>query len=111
MTRQINRPEPGHYRQRLTRGGPWVAALIFRPCPIEWAPETLQGIDRWYALEAEIDGRSVPVHAVWTSAERVSMAEYLFLRDDRRWAREHAPEAPEANPRKRIDYDTLPPPF
>ncbi len=110
MTRAIGTPEPGFFRMKLTRGGIWVAAVIYRPCRIEFEPETFQAVDRHYHLEAEIDGQPADVDRVWTSGRRVDMAEYLFLKDDRAWARQHAPHLPEANPRKPVDFNTLPPP-
>ena len=111
MTRAIASPEPCFRRLKQTRGGPWVAAIIWRPCPIEAHPETFQAVDRHYQLEAEIDGKPAGVDRVWTSGERITSAEYLFLKADRAWAREHAPLSPEANPRQAIDFNTLQPPF
>ena len=110
MTRAIASPEPGFFRMCLVRGGIWVAAIIWRPCPLETNPETFQWIDRWPHLEAEIDGKPASVDRVWTSGRRIPIAEYLFLKADRAWARQHAPHLPEANPRKPVDFDTLPPP-
>jgi hypothetical protein len=111
MTRAIATPEPGFFRMRLDHGCPWVAAIIFRPCRIEFEPETFQAVDRWPHLEAEIDGRLADVDRVWTSGRRILIAEYLFLRADRAWAREWAPQSPEANPRQSVDIGALPPIF
>ena len=110
MTRAIASPEPGFFRLKLTKGGPWVPAILYRPCPIEFAPETFQAVDRHYRLVAEIDGKLVDVHRVWTSGERITLAEYLYLKADHAWARQYAPHLPEANPGRAIDFDTLPPP-
>lgn len=110
MTRQIGSPQPGFFQMRQVKGGVFVAAIIFRPCPIEFEPETFQAVDRWPHLEAQVDGKPADVDRVWTSGRRVDMAEYLFLRDDRAWAREYAPGSPEANPRQPVDFNTLPPP-
>ena len=110
MTRRIERPEPGFFRLKLTRGGPWVAAIIFQPCPIEFEPETFQAVDRVYHLQAEIDGRPVDLSRIWGYGRRVSMAEYLYLKATSAWARQYAPKAPEANPRQAIDFDSLAPP-
>ncbi len=111
MTRAIASPEPGFFRMKLTRGGIFVAAIIWRPCRIESNPETFQAVDRWPHLEAEIDGKPADVDRVWTSGRRIPIAEYQFLKADRAWAREWAPQSPEANPRVAIDFDTLTPPF
>ena len=110
MSRQIGSPQPGFFEMRQVRGGVFVAAIIFRPCPIEFEPETFQAVDRWPHLEAEVDGKPSGVNRVWTSGRPIDMAEYLFLRDDRAWAREYAPESPEANPRQAVDFNVLAPP-
>lgn len=112
MTRQISTPEPGFFEVRLRkRPAVWVSAIIYRPCPIEWEPETLQAIDRWSHLEAEINSEPVDPERVLRSGHRVSMARYLYLRDDREWARQHAPQSPEANPHQAVDVGELDPIF
>lgn len=111
MSRAIATPEPGFFKTKRARGGVFVAAIIWRPCPIEFHPETFQAIDRWPHLEAEIDGRPADVDRVWTSGRRIPIAEYLFLKADRAWAREYAPQSPEANPRRPVDINQLDPIF
>ena len=111
MTREIANPEPGFFRIKLTKGGPWVPAIIYRPCPIEFEPQTFQPVDRHYRLVAEVDGKLVDMSRVWTSGERITMAEYLFLTADHAWARLYRPDLPEANPERPIDFNTLSPPF
>ncbi len=112
MTRAIARPEPGFFRMRLVKGGPWVGAIIFRPCPIEMHPETFQAVDRHYHLQAEIDGRPVDLSQIWDYGRRIDQAEYEYLCADRDWCRRHAPERLEADTQR--DYfraDLLPPIF
>jgi hypothetical protein len=110
--RLIEKPEPGFYKLRLARGGPWVAAIIFRPCPIEFDPETFQHVDRVYHLQAEIDGKSVELLRVWEYGRPVDQAEYEYLCGDRDWCRRHAPERLEAaTPRDYFRVDLLPPIF
>ena len=95
---------------KLTQGGVFVSAIIYRPCPIEMHPETFQWIDRYPHLAAEVNGRPADVNRVWTSGEGIDEAEYLYLMDDREHARRHRPDSPEANPHQAIDFDTLAPP-
>lgn len=109
--RAIATPEPGHFKMKLTRGGPFVSALIHRPCPIEFNPETFQSIDRYPHLVAEIDSKPADVLRVWTSGKPISQAEYLYLRDDRAWCRAYTPDAPEANPDQAIDLGNMAPLF
>ena len=111
MTRVINKPEPGFFKMRLVKGGPWVPALIYRPCPIEFKPETFQWIDRVYHLKAEIDGMPTDVDRVWLSGQYIIAAEYLYLRADRAWVRQHAPHLPEATPERPIDISRMTPIF
>ncbi len=111
MTRIINKPIPGFFKMRLVKGGPWVPALIYRPCPLELHPETFQWIDRWPHLKAEIDGMPVSVDRIWTSGRIIPVAEYLYLTADRAWVRQYAPDLPEARPKEAIDIGTLPPIF
>lgn len=111
MTRAIGTPAPGFFRMRQVTGGVWVAALIYRPCPIEFEPETFQAVDRHYHLEAEINSKPADFNRVWTSGRRVDMAKYLFLKDDRAWAREYAPHLPEAMPHKPVNVGAIEPIF
>ncbi len=80
LSRAIANPEPGFFKMRLVKGGPWVAALVYRPCPLEMDPETFQHIDRWPHLSAEIDGKPASVDRVWTSGRIIPISEYLRLR-------------------------------
>ena len=111
MARIINRPEPGFFKMRLVKGGPWVPALVYRPCPLEMHPETFQWIDRVYHLEAEIDGMAANVDRIWTSGQRITAAEYLYMKADRVWVRQYAPHLPEARPEETMDINKLPPIF
>ncbi len=111
MSRAIASPEPGFFKLRLVKGGPWMPAIIYRPCPIEWHPETCQHIDRWPHLAAEIDGMSVSVDRIWTSGRVIPIAEYLYLKADRAWVREWAPHLPEARPEEAMNLNKLAPIF
>ena len=112
MTRAIDRPVPGFFKMRLTRGGPWVPAIVYRPCPIELEPETFQAVDRHYRLVAEIGGKPSEVLRVWQYGERIEQAEYKYLSDDRDWCRRHAPERLEAaTPRDYFRVDLMKPIF
>lgn len=111
MSRAIGSPQPGFFQMRLVKGGPWVPAIIYRPCPLEMHPETFQHIDRWPHLEAEIDGMPASVDRIWTSGRFISIAEYLYLKDDRAWVRQYAPHLPEARPEEAMDVNKLAPIF
>lgn len=112
--RIIDQPRTGHFKVRLVKRGPWVAAVIYRPCP--WIEPPADGdpnrihpddwctpLDRSRPLEAAIDGQPADPYRVWTSGRPISAAEFVWMSDVSKWARRYAPAAPEANPRLRIN--------
>lgn len=128
MSRQLDRPEPGFYTLRLVKNGPRVAARIARLCtctigggehaPHDWTP----ACDRpWPVWLAEINGDQVSepdrdplkagVFRIWESGEPCTADEYRYRLELKAWAEREAPDAPEANPRKPIDLNQLPPLF
>ncbi len=107
--RAILDPVPGFYRVRMVRGGPFVGARIYRPCPVD--PSHGDHLDRWPALCAEIDGESCSVDRVWLFGEPITAGEFEYLRARSRFASNHRPDLPEAEPRKPVDLLTAPLPF
>ena len=109
--REIARPRPGFFRVRLIKGGPWVAARIFQPCPIEMEPEYWNVLDRSPSLEAEINGLPGRVMRIWLSGEEISAAEFHYLLDDAGWCERYAPAEPRANPERAVDVRETQPVF
>ncbi len=107
--REIAKPRPGFFKLRLIKGGPFVPARIFLPCPID--PEFGHPMDRSRHLIGEIDGKEVEVERIWLSAEEIGPAEFAFMTADASWCRNWAPAEPQANPRKPIDARTAPPAY
>lgn len=104
MTRVISEPRPGFFKMRLVRGGPWLAARLYLPCPLD--PEFCGPLDRSRHLLAEVDGDEKPdlwILRIWTSGREIGAAEFNFLRDDAAWCRRNAPDEPRANPRTAMD--------
>ena len=104
--RDIANPRPGFFKLRLVKDGPWLAARIFLPCPID--PEFGHPMDRSRHLLAEVDGAFVEpptawVFRIWTGAVEIAEAEFNYLRDDASWCRQYAPAEPRANPRQSVD--------
>ena len=117
MTRAIASPEPCLRQVKEAKDAVWVAARIHRTCHCtvnggdKSSPHPWRGTcDRYPHLAAEVNGRAANVDRVWTSGEDITEGEYLYLMADREHARRHRPDSPEANPRRAIDFDTLPPP-
>lgn len=73
QTRQIDQPQPGYFRMRLVRKGPWVPARI--------------RMSAFTGLVAEIMGAPADVDDVWTSGQFISQ-------DDYEWMMDHLPTSP-----------------
>jgi len=121
-SRAIAEPRPGFFRLRLVAGGVYVPCRLFRPCRCTVTGGDTQAEHPWTAacdrhppLMAEI-GAAPPsadlgdVERVWT-AEPVAETEWRRLHLVAAWAREHAPDAPEAAPARPVDRLTARIPF
>ena len=117
MTARTDTPQPGFFRFRMTRGGPYVGARIMRTCcctvnggednaPHEW-DETC---DRFAPLTCFADGVERPgaMSRVWLYGEPIERAEYDFMVADASWTRDHAPDDAKANPTEAIDLNKMP---
>lgn len=104
----MNRPAPGFYRRRLVRGGPWVPVRIWFGPPFD--PITREPLDRSWCLRCEVAGRQEDPADHWLHCAEhpVAEAEYRYMAGLAAWAGEHAPAAPEANPRRRVDLAAMP---
>lgn len=112
-------PQVGFYWRRLVRNGPRVPVRIHRTClctpcdtsggflPHEWS----EACDRSGVLRAEVDGREVDPREVWLwcCENRITEDEYRLLRAQAQWAREWAPERPEANPTRQVNLAEMRP--
>lgn len=109
-------PQPGHYKTRLVRGGPYV------PVRIHWGSPVIDGEEqdrapRWLVT---VDGATdfvetgdagyrcrVPLDVwrywPWCGKHPIGEPEYRYLIDKAKWAKEHAKDRPEAHPRKAVD--------
>lgn len=106
----IANPTPGHYRFKRVKGGAWCAAVIYRPCPIDF--ETWVPVDRWYPLRCLVDGiEQVDPLTIWTRVHPIDFREYCYMIRVGAWARVNAPHHPEANPRLPIQLDQMEPLF
>ena len=113
---QVDKPECGTYRIKRAKGGIWTPVLIHRPCLCtlgreeehDWIPDC----DRYPPLRALVDGwEDVDPMTVWNWCRPIPRQEYEFLVADHAWARSHAPDTPQANPRQRVQLGKLPPIF
>lgn len=102
-------PHPGWFKRRLTRGGPFVPACIFIEQEIDAETGELLDDER---LICELSGERVEIGDEWPrlADHPITAAEFGYLTAIRLHAAWHDPEAPEANPRRPIDWRNLAPP-
>lgn len=103
MAPRVDQPEPGFYRRKLVKGGPFVGVAIFYACPMD--PESGEPMQRSRHLLCQVNGEwSDPVDQwSWVAGSRVTQAEYEYLLADAAHAMEFRPAAARANPRRAID--------
>lgn len=101
-------PQPGYYRRKLAKGGPWVPVRIWIEQDIDDAGDLVVPP----RVRCLLNGHEADAGEQWTwcCAEPITRAEYAYLLDTGRWAAAHAPDEPLANPGARIDLLTVPPP-
>lgn len=114
-------PREGHYATTLVKNGPRVPVRIWFGAPIidgeeqdrapRWNVETDGRTDRW---EKNDDGYrcrvALDVDRFWpyVAREPITEEEYRFLVADADHARTWRPDHPKAQPRKAVDFNTLP---
>jgi len=109
-------PEPGYFRLRLVKNGPFVAARISRTChctinggPTNEAHDWQETCDRYPQLFAEINGEKREVYRVWEWGEMIEKSTFDYLTHSADWDRQYAPGSPAANPTKAIDITKMNP--
>lgn len=115
----MNRIRVLHYAVQQAKGAVRIGLCL------EWSsgrdPDTGELLDRSWRWRAWLNGESLPledIHAVimiagqdepYVKGERIDELEYERLVQDRKWARDHAPNDPAANPRKAVDLAKMAP--
>ncbi|MFA9204885.1 MAG: hypothetical protein ACEQSH_00355 [Bacteroidia bacterium] len=97
-SRRVDLPEPGWFKLRLVKGGPYVPAAITRDGGA-WGA-IINGI-RSEPTDAD-PARATDVFRVWHSGMRIDAAEYRHMLAVSHWAKDHAPDDPAADPTKPI---------
>ena len=111
-------PVAGFYRARIVKNGAEVGIRIWFGQPVVDG-EVQDRAPRWCI---EVNGETdfiekdpdhpeyrcrVPLDVTrywpWCAKNKITQAEYAYLVDHSRWAKENAPHLPDANPRKAID--------
>lgn len=104
-------PTAGYYRTRLRSGAVWVGVRIWHGAPLD--PVTGEEMDRSHRWQAHVNGTYHDLERVWPRCadEPIDAAEYHYLCNVQAWAKERAPDSPQANPMRRINPLTAPTPF
>jgi len=100
-------PKPGWYWTRLVKGGPKIPIRIT-------ATEVVRGNKPNRVLfEVFVGDQEVVWTTVWPdcSANKLTEKEHRYLLEMGRWTTANDPDAPEANPRKKINLHDMPPLF
>lgn len=94
--------QPGWYRRRLVRGGPFVAVAITMEQPVDEDGE-LCGDE---TLAAWIGGNWRDPHEEWTycAGQPITEAEFRFMEARARHAAQNVPLSPFAAPRRPVDW-------
>jgi len=117
MAPRIDVPETGFYWTRLVKGGPRVAARVWRPCACtvnggddQAEHDWHQSCDRCPRLRCEVDGKDRDPVLTWPSlaGRSIPESEYRYLRDTAEWERAYAPHSPAAQPREPVDLAKMP---
>jgi hypothetical protein len=105
-SRPVNTPSPGYFLIRLIKGGPLVPARICHEQGLWWA--VVDG----EVKQAHADpGHAPDVFRIWHSGQFIDQQTYEHRLRLKKWAVEHRPDHPAANPRKPIDRNSTPPVF
>ncbi len=100
-------PQDGYFKRRLVRGGPWVAARIWREREKDFLTNKHTDFD---ILHCEVAGKRRNAAQQWEALGRwpITKADFDYLVKHSEWAKQHAPTTASANPDKKIDWNKEP---
>ena len=107
---QIDRPEPGFFRRRFVRGGPWVYYRIeYGPAPDapDRSPQWLVWINGVEHGPMSPCPDKAGVMEIWHSCQRITEAEYILGAGRCLDAQTTRPEMPEARPNRPADVGNI----
>jgi hypothetical protein len=104
---EADKPEPGFYKRKLVKNGPWVGCRIW----IEEERDEDGNLISDVAYHCEVDGKPADAFAqwLWLASHPITESEYRFMVDDAAWCRAHAPDDPKANPARPINPSEVKP--
>lgn len=97
-------PIAGLYRMRLVSRGVPVAIRIWHGPPAD--PVTGEELDRGWRWQATANNRPVDLERAWPkcAADPIDKAEHDYLTSLQDWGEAHAPQSPQANPKRAVDF-------
>lgn len=103
-------PQPGYYKRKLVKGGPFVAVKVWMNEPDVDAAGDLMDDEGLMML---IEGERVNPDDNWSwcMGNAIDKAEYDFMCADSDHAKQYRPDDVKANPRKPIDLANAKPIF
>lgn len=104
-------PVEGFYRFRLRSGAVPVAVKIWWGQPLD--PIDGSVLDRSLRWNATANGKLIDLSRVWPrcAGDPIDEAEAAYLATLQAWGEANAPNSPQANPDKPVDFLTCPLPF
>lgn len=95
------KPEPGFYRIRMVKGGPWVPVRIVA---------ALRAKRRRVVFYAYLGDKVVDIDRVWPRAygNKIEKSEWEYMLKLGRWASAYEPDNPAAQPTKAVDLNKQP---
>lgn len=96
---QEGRPQPGYYKRKLVRGGPWIPVRL-------WVDPAHDGR---IAATVGIDDRADFAIDIWTwvAGNPISEDEYNYLIANLKHVRDHRPDDPLNTPTAPVDFATM----
>lgn len=104
-------PIAGLYKMRLRSGGMPVGIRIWFGQPKD--PVTGELMDRSLRWQAEANGRAIDLDRAWPRCadQPIDAKEHAYLTSLQSWGEEQAPDSPQADPTRRVDFLTAPIPL
>lgn len=107
--RPNNDPQPGYWKIRLVKGGPYVPACIRRVQTTHEPGRPDNIMERSPFIAAFILGAPADLAEVWSRrGHEITKQQHDHLVAVARWARRNQPDEPIAEPSHRIDWNRTP---
>ena len=102
----VDQPQPGFYKRKLTKGGPYIGVMLFYSCPFFFADDGNVTVERSRPLLCQVNGEWADPFTEWSwiAGNRITEAEFRYLLADADHAQQYRPAAPRANPRQTVDF-------